>query len=361
MNPVAALKKFIAQYQHQLSIGAFVVGFCIDTLVLKRIDLLISNVLLLTYLGTVVVVMVLLHRAATHTPYFDVIKRLYLWLPFVAQFAFGGMFSGFLIFYSQSGSFISSWPFILLIIMLIFINEFLRTYQQRLTYQSLLLFFCLFSFSIYALPIFLGRMGDDVFEYSGLAAVAAFSVFVLLLYSIDARRVRMSLGSIVVGTLAVYGLITALYFSNVLPPIPLALKDIGVYHSVVRAAGGYEVQTEPQSWYARLLGVTVMLEPSASLFAYSSVFAPTRLTTSIVHRWERFDTARQTWVTVSTIPFGIFGGRDGGYRGYSELGPLSEGLWRVNVETTRGQLIGREAFTIVHTLSTPQLTTRILQ
>ncbi|MEK7063063.1 MAG: DUF2914 domain-containing protein [Patescibacteria group bacterium] len=355
------LRAFIIRYQHQLSIGSFFVGFTIDTIILKRIDLLISNLLLFTYLSVVILSMVLLHYAAAHPPRREWWKRVHLYIPFVAQFAFGGMFSGFLIFYSQAGSVIASWPFLLIIVGLLFGNEFLRNYQQRLTYQSLLLFFCFFSFSIYALPIFLGRMGDDVFELSGGAALLLIALFLYLLSFIDHKRVQTSLWNIILGSFVIYGLITALYFSNTLPPIPLALKDIGVYHSIERSESDYVATGEPAPWYARYTGVEVHLRPNDVLYAYSSVFAPTNLATSVVHEWQYYDELRGEWVTEATIPFPISGGRDGGYRGYTTRANLRAGLWRINVETARGQLIGREVFTVIPSSSTPALTTRILR
>lgn len=342
-----ALRAFIERYQHQLSIGSFLVGFAIDTVALKRIDLLISNALLYSYLAIVIIVMATLHFRATHPPTKEWRRRAVEWMPFVAQFAFGGMFSGFLIFYSQSGSVVASWPFVALILALIISNEFLRKYQSRLTFQSILLFFCLFSFSIYTLPIILGRMGDDVFLYSGVVALILMALFLGFLSVIGYHRVKESLQPISIGVLAVYGLIMTLYFSNILPPIPLALKDIGVYHTLARADGEYVAVEETQPWYARLTGVTVHAEAGDALFVYSSVFAPTRFAASIIHEWQYFDNTKGQWVTAATIPFPISGGRDGGYRGYSEKSLLTPGKWRVNVETARGQLIGRETFTVV--------------
>lgn len=358
---LAELRIFIERYQHQLSIGSFFVGFALDTVVLKRIDLLVSNAFLLSYLGVVVVVMLFLHRATSHPPRGDFARRVYLWIPFVAQFAFGGMFSGFLIFYSQAGSIVASWPFLLIIVLLIVVNEFMRTYQERLTYQSILLFFCLFSFSIYALPILLGEMGDGIFELSGVFALLAFALLLGALWFVDARRVRESLRGILIGTVAVYGLITVLYFSNVLPPIPLSLKDIGVYHGIQRTGANYTALEESSPWHARITGVSLTLVKGAPLYAYSSVFAPTKLSTQIVHRWQYYDEIEGEWETVSTIPFAISGGRDGGYRGWSELVPTAEGTWRVRVETTRGQLIGQEVFTVEFVKSTPALSERILE
>jgi hypothetical protein len=228
----------------------------------------------------------------------------------------------------------------------------------RLTYQATLLFFCLFTFSIYAVPIVLAQMSAFIFELSGFVALGLFAGFLALLYLIDARRVRLSLIPILASVFSVYGLITALYFSNILPPIPLALKDIGIYHTFEREGGVYVAAVETNVWHERLSGVVRRVPVGGTLYAYSSVFAPTKLETNIVHRWERYEAGK--WVTVSTIPFGISGGRDGGYRGYSER-VVSPGLWRVSVETVRGQLIGREAFRVIETVSTPPLTTRILR
>lgn len=352
------IRAFIARYEHQLSIGSFLVGFAIDAIVLKRIDLLVSNLFLYTYLTLAVLSIALLHRAATKA-FSGSMERLSVWLPFVAQFAFGGMFSGFLIFYSQSGSLVASWPFLTLIVVLIISNEFMRTYHNRLTFQSLLLFFCLFSFSIYTLPIVVGRMGDLVFEASGLIALVLFIVFLTLLSFIGYKRVRYSLYNITVGALGIYGLITVLYFSNYLPPIPLALKDIGVYQSVTRVGDAYRVHEQSYPWYASITGRVVTVPKGGVLYTYSSVFAPTRLETSIAHQWQYFSTDG-SWQTKSTIPFTIGGGRDGGYRGYTAKGAITPGTWRVNVITERGQLIGRITFTVQEG-SAPAMVERTLE
>ncbi len=112
MRVVVKLRSFVERYQHTLSIGSFLVGFTIDTILLKRIDLLLSNALLISYLTIVVLSMLLLHRYASRAPRYELGARALEWVPFAAQFAFGGMFSGFLIFYSQAGSFVASWPFL---------------------------------------------------------------------------------------------------------------------------------------------------------------------------------------------------------------------------------------------------------
>ena len=88
------------------------------------------------------------------------------------------------------------------------------------------------------------------------------------------------------------------------------------------------------------------------------MFAPGSLSTPIVHRWEQYDETSKQWVTQSLVSFSISGGRAQGYRGWSYKAGLTPGEWRCDVETGRGVLIGRTAFTVIPgtpTLSTTQL------
>ena len=87
--------------------------------------------------------------------------------------------------------------------------------------------------------------------------------------------------------------------------------------------------------------------PGATAYAYSAVFAPTGVSTVILHEWQRYDEPTGEWLTRATVRYPIIGGRDGGYRGYSYIKDISEGKWRVNVITQHGQIIGRISFTVV--------------
>ena len=354
------IQEFLTRHFHILSLGAFVVGFGIDSLILKRIDLLLSNLILYTYLVLVVGSMVLIHIAFTQTRVSRAMRTVESVLPFVAQYAFGGMFSGFLLFYSQSGTVLSSWPFLLLILVLVFINEFLQSYQAKLAYQSILLGFCLLSFSIYSVPILTGSMGTFEFVLSNVVALVALALFIGLLWSIDRVRVRHSLRHISIGTASLYIVIALLYVTNILPPIPLSLKDVGVYHRVERVGTTYRIAVESHPWYERFWRTPITLVPGTQLYVFSSVFAPTDLHTRIVHEWQYKDSA-ENWWNYASIPFDISGGRDGGYRGYTVIAPPIGGLWRVNIETERGSLIGRTTFNVTFSSSTPVVVSRILE
>jgi hypothetical protein len=82
------------------------------------------------------------------------------------------------------------------------------------------------------------------------------------------------------------------------------------------------------------------------VYVFTSVFAPTRLSTTITHEWQFKEPTTGEWVDVSEVSFPIQGGRDGGYRGYTLEDVTVPGLWRVNVRTSDDRLIGKVTFTI---------------
>jgi hypothetical protein len=141
----------------------------------------------------------------------------------------------------------------------------------------------------------------------------------------------------------------ALYFLRLIPPVPLSLKAIGVYHSLERNGAGYYGAFERASWWQfwSRTSHTYHTQVGEPATCFSSIFAPTGLMTPIVHHWFRWDAAAHGWVSVARITFPITGGRTGGYYGYSVVALSSLGRWRCDVETISGALIGRSVFNAV--------------
>ncbi len=332
------ISRLVVRFQHTISVASFVCGFLLDTIFLKRIDVWESQVLLAVYLVVAVASIVVMQRRA---------HRQSQWLPFVAQFSFGGMFSAFLIFYSQSGSLFASWPFILIILSLIVVNEALRTYQSRLAFQMTLLFFCIFSVSIYAVPIFMHTLGPGIFLLSGLVAWVAYGVLAGMVYVSNRARFREVAQRIAGGAVLTFITLNVLYFTDVLPPIPLALRSAGVYLSVDKQGSNYIGTYHEQPWYADFFRDRIARTENETVSVFSAVFAPSDLVAEVRHVWEYYDVDKKTWVTRGVVPFSIVGGRDGGYRLFSTLRVARTGEWRVNVQTVQGQLIGRTTFDVV--------------
>ena len=175
------------------------------------------------------------------------------------------------------------------------------------------------------------------------------------------QRVREGRTAVLIAIAGIYGVFHLLYFTNIIPPIPLAIKEIGIYHSILRTDNGYEVSFEPVLRYIpfRNYSLTFHWVASQPIYSYSSVFAPTRLDTTILHRWSYYDNRKEKWMETDRLGFQIAGGRDGGYRGYTFKTNVFPGKWRVEVITGRDQLLGRLNFEIVETDAPLELKTEI--
>jgi hypothetical protein len=259
------------------------------------------------------------------------------------------LWSGFLVFYSRSAVLAASWPFLVLLLAFLIGNEVFRRYHSRLVFTALLLFFALYSYAVFVVPVFTRSIGQIAFLVSGACAIVAFYFFLRLLWVLDRRRYRQSRWQLIGGALAITAVMNVFYFTGILPPLPLALSDVGVYHAIKHTGAVYEVQEESQPWTVRfgLERPVVHVAPNEKLALYSAVFAPIRMTTPITHRWQWWDSRVKHWQTLSTVSFAISGGREHGYRGYSLKSGPRAGDWRVNIDSADGRLIGRLTFNVV--------------
>ncbi len=257
---------------------------------------------------------------------------------FVMQIAFGALFSAFVVFYVRSASFSASWMFLLFLVLFFVGNEFFRARYERFVFQTSVFFIALFSYAIFALPILLGKIGAGIFLLSGAISVAAIGGFARLLKKEMPKSV-----------LVIFALFNIFYFANIIPPIPLALKESGIYHRIERINGSYRVLYEKPPWYRFFDDTSVVFHtiPGKTLYAYSAIFAPVGIQTDIVHRWSYFDENKDEWFYETAIRFPITGGRENGYRGYTFKRNARAGRWRVDVQTPRGQTLGRMTFRVV--------------
>jgi len=350
------------RHERFVSAGALLLGFIIDNLTLTRVDLLFDNLILLSYLFIAFVGIVIFNLIDIGTLKGKLFKRIAPLFPILAQFAFGGLFSGYFIFYGRSASVFSSWVFVLVIAVLLVGNERFKKQYLRFRFQMSIFFVALFSFTIFSIPTLLGEIGPHIFVLSSVVSIAVMTGLLWILSKIMPEKIEATRNTLVASMSGIFILFNVLYFSNAIPPLPLALKDIGVYHSTERVSGGYLVTYEDAPWYRfyRDYDTTFHFVPGKSVFVFSSVFAPTRLETRLLHEWQYFNDDTGVWVTTDTFSFSIVGGRDGGYRGYSSKTSVSVGKWRVNVITEHGQVVGRINFSIKESIGEVVLSEKIL-
>jgi MFS family permease len=338
---------FIARHERSLSAASMVGGFAFDNYAFRRIDLPNTQAVFIGYLALAAISMLILHVLAERAARGKEWPRWRALLPFATQFALGGLWSGFLVFYSRSAVLTASWPFLLVLLAIFIGNEIFKKYHSRLAFAAVLFFFALYSYVIVTVPLYTRTIGTLTFLLSGAIAAAIFFAFLRIVAGIGPQQWRAARVEVVTGAVLVYALINIFYFTGVLPPLPIALSAGGVYHFVAKNGAHYSARTEPQSWWTRFGAVPVMhVAKGAPLYLYSAVFAPIKLATTIQHRWQHYDAAHKTWRPVSTVSFQIVGGRDDGYRGYTISRHIAPGQWRVDVDLPDGHIIGRVRFTV---------------
>ena len=341
---------WIPRYERQLSAAGMLGGFVTDNFMFRRVDLPNTQLVFIVYLTVAAVSIALLHILAARADPEAPPPRWRAFLPIATQFALGGLWSGFLIFYTRSAVLLASWPFLLVLAAIFIGNEVLKHYYSRLVFTSTLFFFALFSYAIVTVPIFTHTVGTLTFLFSGAVALAVFALFLYVLARFGRESFAPSKWKIGLGAAAVYALINIFWFTNILPPLPIALARAEVYHSVKKTGDVYIAAGEPRPWYSALISPlsppVVHIAPGEALYLYSAVFAPIKFTTRIVHSWQRYDAARKRWLPVSVVSYSINGGRDGGYRGYTVKRNPRPGVWRVDVATADGHLLGRVRFDV---------------
>lgn len=334
-------------HERPLSALSMIAGFGFDNYTYRRIDLPNTQALFIAYLALSACAIGLLHffsrRAENGTP----MPRWHSLLPVATQFALGGLLSAFLVFYSRGSALTASWPFLLVLLAILIGNEYFKNYYSKLAFTAILFFFALYSWCVVTMPILTGHIGTLTFLASGLAAVALFYLFARALRIIGPDQWLGARKTVALGALGVFAILNLFYFTGILPPLPLALADSGVYQSVSKTAKGYVARAEQQNWRVRF-GATPMMHVTAgqSLSVYSAVFAPISLSARITHLWQHYDTRSGEWRTVSKVTYEIHGGRDGGYRGYTIHHNIEPGDWRVDVDTADGRTIGRIRFDV---------------
>src|SRR6185437_8101368 len=296
--------KWWERYQHHLGVGSLVVGFSFDLIVAKSPQSVFDNILLCTYLFVAASIIIVLNlskrsRAKDET---NTEKAEPLLLLLILQFCFGGLSSNMLVLYGKSGTLVGSALFLAMLVALVFGNEYLRNRYAQLRFNIAVYYFLLLTYCIIAAPTWIFHaIGPGIFFLSGLLSLAIMTIFGLVLFSVVLRGDRKRQMQQIVALIAIIFIVfNGLYFFDIIPPVPLSLKDIGVYHSVLKSStGDYLVLYEATPWYIfwRDTSATFNYEPGQSAYCFSSVYAPTQLTTPIYHVWEKYDTASKSWVT----------------------------------------------------------------
>jgi hypothetical protein len=347
MNPstitLERIKLYAARNERTLDVAFFVGGFLFDILTLGRIDhwLTIGQHAAYLTVSSLILVQMLLAQGQPH-PDAAALPRLRRWyLQYrtpALHFLLGALLSAYTVFFFKSSSLLVSFGFMAVLVGLLFANESARFKALGLPFKFALLGLCWLAYFAYVIPVVIGQTGLFVFLAS--IAVGCVPLFVAGFWIPKERKrtVFVPLGCVVIGFLA-------FYLFRLIPPVPLSIPFMGVYHDVERSDLGYKLSHERPAWRIWENGdQQFRAQPGDKVHVYFRIFSPARFSDQIQMKWFREQGGR--WALQDTIPIKIVGGREEGFRGYGLKSHYDPGEWKVQVETSDGREIGRIYFSL---------------
>jgi hypothetical protein len=347
---IERLKLYYERNEGRAAAAFFAAGFVFDMLTVGRIDSWAVIGQQAVYLAVIMTALLQLFVEQDHPPRtpggFVLVRWYYEYRNALIHFLMGALLNIYAIFYFKSSSLLVSFGFLGFLVILLLANEVKRVKSMGLSVKFALLALCLLSFAAYLVPVLVGSISLPLF----LVSMAAGSVPLVIAgwlvgratperFLRARRQILLPLGCVLVGFLT-------FYLFRLIPPVPLSIPFIGVYHQVERAGDTYRLSHERPTWRFWHNGDQHFLaQPGDRVYVFFRIFSPARFSDQVQMRWHWKDPARG-WVAHDTIPIRIVGGRELGFRGYGVKSNYQPGEWKVQVETLDGREIGRVYFDV---------------
>ena len=337
----------------------FVGGFLFDSVMLDRIDSL--KAILQQALYLLMVLQILKFKTLEECDAWHPSGRVEKYWHYSSEalnFFLGTLLNIYTLFYFKSSSLATSAVFILIAFGLLVLNESPHFHKRNLQIKYGLYSVAIFSFLFIIVTMTLQFVGYLPF----LISITIGFLFFYTLYKSLAAKVKAGTKPstlekpaprlkqfLLLPTGLVAASLVALYFLRILPPIPLSVQYIGIFHNVEKVKTGDQTHLvlsydRPQWKFWQHGDQTFMAEPSDRVFCYARIFAPRNFKDQIIFHW--LEHTRLGWQTQDRIVGTINGGRAEGFRTYVYKSHFEPGDWRVQIETTDGHELGRIGLTI---------------
>jgi hypothetical protein len=343
------LKRVYERNERKIAVIAFIAGFLFDIFTFERVDSWLAIGQQVAYLVVITAALTQAFleqgRPALELEGMFVVRRWYhQYRTAIIHFLFGSLLNLYTIYFFKSSSLFVSFSFMAFLALLVMVNESRRFKSLGLPFKFALLGLCVLSFFAHVVPIFVGSIGVAVFLLSMLAGCLPLAGVALLIRARAPdlsqrvrRQILVPLGAVLLGFLT-------LYLLKVIPPVPLSIPFIGVYHGVERTEEGYRLSHErPLLRFWHNGDQEFRAQPGDRVYVFFRIFSPTRFSDQVLMRWYWKEGARG-WSLQDSISINIVGGREQGFRGYGWKSNYQPGRWRVQIETTDGREIGRVYF-----------------
>lgn len=332
---------FYQRHETLVTVIVFFAGFLFDILTLGRIDdlrNLIQQFIFLLCLGSLLLIELKIEFENFQMT--SKLKKIWQYHSLIIHFLFGSLLSMYTIFYYSSASAIASFIFLALILGLAFANEFTKFQNMGIFFRNILFNICLLSFFCLIYPILFGFIGGLLFWFGIISSLFVIISFQKLLLKIHNDKKTFFKNKVFLPSIIIHILFILAYYTSLIPPVPVALKKIGIYYSIDKKDGNYigkYLDQMPFFWNKG--SQNYLARTGDKIFVLLSIFAPTAFNDKIYLNWNCTD--NNGYNSRDSIPLQIIGGRDEGFRGYGSKEHFSPGSCLITVETSDKREVGR--------------------
>lgn len=343
------------QYEKYIPAAAFIGGFLFDIVTLDRIDSLFGMIQQGLYLILSALILVQMFVEQAFEKSLSEKWKIYTeWRLTILHFIFGSLLSSYTLFYFLSASSMTSFLFILIIAALLVANELPRFQGLGLGIKFALFFLCIYSYSAYLVPTLFGKIGALVFFVSlSVGSIPLYGIYHFCQkLKMDPLKIRTQMLRPSIAVLMVFALS---YLLKIIPPVPLSLQYVGIYHSIEKNDSGQFLAYHERPWWRFWQNgdQSFVAQPGDKIVAFFRLFSPSGFKENVKVVWS-LHLPKHGWQVQDKIPIEISGGRDKGFRGYASKANFTSGKWRVALETNDGREIGRLGFEVSTAPTSPR-------
>lgn len=353
---------FKQKHVAKLDITFFICGFIFDAWIVAHPDeplVIFQQALYLCIIALLIHYELLFRLEKWHPSNFS--TKIWPYQNFALHFCLGTLLNVYSLFYIKSASLFSSVVFLFLMIVMIFMNElpFIKK-AKKVNLKVGLYSICLFSFFSILYPLIFGFIGLVPFSFSVLSTLA------ILLIQLQCLRNQVTepgvlFHAIFAPVVTVVVIFATFFFLGLIPPVPLSVKDQGIYHKLEKRDSHYYLYAEMnEDSFWNFGKSTFHAEPGDKIYFYSQIFSPARISDKLIVHWFKKDNAGN-WENMDQVPVTIKGGREEGFRAFTYKTNYDAGEWKILVETSNGVEISRLYFNVVKVDQAPSRTFKVLK
>jgi hypothetical protein len=354
---IRRLQAFRHEHKKAEIVAFFTAGFLFDVVAVRRADDALMLFQQGLYLGLLALLLILdeRYRSGMAAPP-RVLLGAWRFAEDAMHFFLGTLLNQFMLLYLKSSSGLASFLFMAILCALLVGNELPGLRERGPVVRVALFSLCMTSYFAMLLPILLGFISRWLFVSAVLLSCGALAWLVKTL-SVRKDDQPAMLRRMAGPAFGVQALLVGAYFMGSIPPVPLSLQFIGIYHEVVppgvqetsNAAGEaaprtYELKHERPWWKPWQHGdQDFAARPGDVVYCFARIFAPRGFRDAVfAHWWLRG--ARGGWLDQGRAQLNISGGRENGFRAFATKKNYQPGKWRVEIETADGHDIGAIQF-----------------